>query len=194
MKNILTYLYVLSMPVMKKITTLVLFSVLLVVSCKKRKEDEKDKRPTPTQTGRNILWCKVNGSVHEYNTLSTWNSPDGVFAAIHYFFKDKGFSISAGSSEYNDYMLFIVLPRSEDTMQVKLQVGQAYNIVNHSEQNSYYRIGSYNAYQSDTGRSALVFSRFDENIVSGTFEFHGYNSATKDSIHLTEGFFDILRQ
>ncbi len=45
-------------------------------------------------------------------------------------------------------------------------------------------------FYSDTTLSYLIFSKLQDSIVAGTFEFHGINDSNQ-RVDITKGFFDI---
>ena len=47
-------------------------------------------------------------------------------------------------------------------------------------------------YQVDSSSSKIVFTRLDNDVASGTFELTFYKPNTTDTIHLTDGRFDVL--
>ncbi|MCD6065065.1 MAG: hypothetical protein K0R82_2976 [Flavipsychrobacter sp.] len=65
---------------------------------------------------------------------------------------------------------------------------------NHPYRYSQYNIdSSYKTYWVDSTRSYMIFTRFDNTVGAGTFEYHGFDK-NNDTVHITEGFFDIVRE
>ena len=152
-------------------------------SCKKEKLEEP---PQQTQNGSNILWCKINGTPVTVRGKS--NAVNG-----------KGLSIADRKKIANLQATFINASSINDNQDDLRLIFNNYNITNLGTKykivtinNTYYSalVTEYFEYEVDSTRSWAAFSRFDGNVVAGTFEFHGV-SANGETVSITEGWFDI---
>ena len=177
---------------MKNLLVLLLSPFLLITSCKK---DDDTKQPEPTQVGANIIFLKVNGVSRTY----TGKKPPGMppVSSGDIVISVKAFpniiAISASSSEYNDGVrLYVVVDTAQNNVPI---LNTGYKIQSTSQGfASYSKNMSISSieYLVDSNTSTAIFTRFDTDIVSGTFDFYGINrNDSNDRVHVTEGFFDI---
>lgn len=180
---------------MKKIAFIAL-AILSMLACKKPTNDPtKDpEKPQQTQTGADILWCRVNGTPQLYKGKPTAIRHNGVHAYKQKYADSSVFIIIRGEdSKYSDGLdmcINVTLEAANTPV-----VNKKYRIADGLPYiySQYYTINDNKAYRVDSNSSHIIFTRFDETVAAGTFEYHGIN---KDNalIHITEGFFDIVRE
>ena len=182
---------------MKNLSFILLITLFSLTACKKDKKDTDNtpEKPAQTQTGVNILWCKVNGEAHEYRHKKTYMNDNGVNYLIPHFPDGRmAIQVIADDRKYNDMLNLVVNVVSELNMGNIPILNHQYMIVNQPPwRYSYYATGNgNNEYWVDSTISTMAFTRFDDEVVSGTFEYHGVND-NNDTVHITEGFFDMKR-
>jgi hypothetical protein len=179
---------------MKNLLFLAVF-ILTITGCKKE-EDKKPKMPAPTQTGANVLAFKVNDEVHIYKGKKTYFDDNGVLARITSMI-DETFRIEivADDGKYNDALrMWVQVPETADVTPPDLN--KSYSLSN-STAKSYYDVNAnggpdVNSYVADVTRCMVIFTRFDDKVMAGTFTYYGINEKN-ETISLTEGVFDIAR-
>ena len=164
---------------------LILFLCCLAIcGCKK----EKEKLPAATQSGKNILACKVNGKVHIYEGKRSNSNDNGVDAGRYLSVNHFVIRVHADNADdYNDNL----------TMQVfadKPELNKEYIFSKEdSKDGAEYYIGEnyVNIYTTKSSSGYIKFSRFDTSVMAGIFMFTAYNDHGA-KVEITEGFFDIV--
>ncbi len=183
----------------KYITVLLFLSVLLCYgsSCKKQPDAlpqaEIDKLPAATQTGANTFGCLVNGQAFLPHSSSFLT---GSYQC-NYIYTNGGYylTVKASNDSNNDYNVALVL----GTTMLDIHEGQTlklegYNVIGKAFGSYGIITGSVLSYETSsfvTGQ--LYISKFDQikQIVSGTFSFNAVNASKPDTIHITDGRFDM---
>lgn len=165
--------------------------VVIGLGCKKPEESGLSSQ---AETGSDFLWCKVNGAPHLYKGKPTMLHHDGVHV-YQLKFADSSSTIEVfadNSRSYSD-AIDMHINVTNEIAHVPL-TNNKYKIVdNHPYRYSQYIDSSYQTYWVDSSRSNMIFTSFDNNIAAGTFEYHGFNKDS-DTVHITEGFFNIVRE
>jgi hypothetical protein len=144
--------------------------------------------PQRTETGANVVACKVNGNVQRYSGRFSWNHPDGVsfgnYIADHYTF------LKARSDKYNDHIGIVLYT-------FDIEVGKEYIVSREDAQDfAQYYTGSgtsANTYTTENGAGVVKFTRYDSIVAAGTFSFSAVNPSGEE-VKITEGFFDVSRK
>jgi hypothetical protein len=78
---------------------------------------------------------------------------------------------------------------------IKLNVAYSFSEKDSKDLGTYYtgQGAAINTYKTKDAPGFVKFSRFDSNVVAGSFEFQAFNPEGK-KVELTEGFFDISRK
>lgn len=165
---------------MKTIIRISLVALLLTAcGCTK---DALNELPPATQTGANTFGCKINGVV--YKCSGYWSStPVGLINV------SEGVSGNYGNGEFAIYAL---VPKNNNhdrwNMSFKFKCNE--------NEIGIYRDGIEFQGQSaiDNYDSKFTITRFDNNVISGTFQlkFH-FNDKNDRTYEFSEGRFDIKR-
>jgi hypothetical protein len=170
---------------MKNTISLILCSCLLI-ACQKSKRE----LPDATQNGARTFGCKVNGALFTTSgdPKNTWTNSGVTFATI----ADGSIEIAANQENPDEsvYMRF----RFGDTAGV-YYLNSLYTYKGRYTGSSGGGIAAMGGftYMSDTEHTGVVnVTRYDGNIISGTFSFDAVNDSGR-IVHITEGRFDIPR-
>ena len=178
-------------PVPVLLFATILFGQALFFGCKK-----ETPLPQATQSGANTLGCKINGKA--------WIAEDNNEPFNRTFGVQGGYqgSIVAGirncvwiEARRNDRSLLHLYIRQVDKPGVyplNLSTGTRPGALVPYNYGLYF--ASPNRFMTDPGHTGQVtITRADtiRGIVSGTFEFSGYDSKNKQTITITEGRFDV---
>lgn len=164
----------------------VLILICLVVGSCKKSSDEK--MPKATQSGENIVACKVNGKVQIYKGKENYLSGGEVY----FIPQARGIGVDAiiraGSNENGDVIRIHVV-----TSQIEINKEYAFN----NENDKQWAYATYNKqisqdilFKTSEGSGYTKFTRYDGGIAAGEFEFTAYNDKG-EKVTITEGFFDI---
>jgi hypothetical protein len=168
-------------------------------SCKKPVDpipiSELDKLPAATQTGANTFGCLVNGQAflpHSNSFLSGSYQCNYIYTNGGYYFL-----VNASNSSTTNYIYSISL----STNALPISEGQTIKLQNNGVAGKACGLYGYlygtspTDYETTTVVGGQIFiNNFDQNkqIVSGTFFFNAINlSNSKDTIHVTDGRFDM---
>lgn len=180
---------------MKNVTFIAL-AFLSILACKKPTNDPaKDpEKPQQTQTGADILWCKVNGTPHLYKVKPTTFKDNGVHA-YQLKFADSSvvIEIFANDSKYGDGLDMYINVTGESTKTPSTNTNYKISDNHPHRYSDYYKSDGSDSYKVDSNSSYITFTRFDNTVAAGTFEYHGFNK-NNDTVHITDGFFDIVRE
>lgn len=181
---------------------LVLLIVSQLLSCKKAKDNPPapviDTSSTywPTQNGANRLVFKKDKSYHIYSGTRTLLSDNGV---VSFLIKNpdgtNGIRIMADDKKYDDELTLFVTVVSETNKENIPVIGHRYNLSRNIYDYSVYYTGNGSddqRFRSNDSLSTITFTRFDDKVIAGTFEFHSVTNKGK-TVDLTEGYFDIPR-
>ncbi len=175
---------------MKSYLVLIVLNCLLAGSCKKVATNPVvpvEPMPNPTETGANILACKVNGKLHIYKDKMTWSQPDGVSFSKREDQLEKFTYIRGNESDYGDAVSMKIFTWN-------IIVGKEYKFsVNENKDFADYVLdgfGTENTYFTSDGSGFVKFSRYDSLVAAGTFAFTAYSMGGK-KVEVTEGCFDI---
>ena len=171
------------------IYTLLFLLVLSVQKCQCKKDDPT---PTPipqpipcdtclpaiTTTGQNTFGCRVNGKV--------WLPQKGSFQpAVNIDILGNQIGID-GYNSVNDVWLGMSLSPIYDTCYFKFPTQSLNKSQGKYLTNKYYITDTLN-----TGYIHFTRVDFKQGVFSGTFAFDTYSNDKKDTIHITDGRFDI---
>jgi hypothetical protein len=168
---------------------IVLFACSLVCGCKK-KIDAGPSMPSPTQTGQNIIACKVNGKTIIYSGIPTYLNDVGVRFGKYKMDNGIALNVEGHETEGHDDNLTLLIYELDPT--VNGQYTFSTEITNDYAQ--YYTGEGFanDTYKTKNGSGYMKFTRYDSTVVAGTFEFTAYNP-NGAKVEITEGFFDIKR-
>jgi hypothetical protein len=157
---------------------MIVIGMLSIISCNKK--DSQD-LPTPTQEGKNILACIVDGQAHVYSGISNVFNENGV----DYRLGTNSIKLISESTEYRDF-IEVVLPSFNS-----LNINTTYYLSSDTGRFYANRFTGNNGrpYQTVNYSGWVRFSRLDSNIASGSFAFTGYRPG--DSTVITDGTFDL---
>ncbi|WP_276133391.1 DUF6252 family protein [Polluticoccus soli] len=166
-----------------KYLLVMMISCLAITGCKK----DSEKMPKPTQSGKNILACEVNGKVHIYEGKRSYLNSNGVDAARIITGNDVFIEIHGDNADYDDDIEMRVV-----VYQPELNKEYIFSKVDSKDWAEYY-VGQNSdiRYKTQNSSGFIKFSRFDPSSVAGTFMFTGYNQQG-EKVEITEGFFDIV--
>jgi|GEM_PF-6950143 len=170
---------------------------IAVAACSKKSNEPQYQ---PSQTGADILYCKINGVEHVYRHKGTYLNDNGVNIMLpRNPDSSRSVQISADDVQYGDGMYLYADVWEEPDGQVVMDLDKRYPMLHSFYDESAYiqhiisKEGNFTfEYLIDTAQSFVVFTRFDEKVISGRFYFEAHY---KDSLHVTatDGFFDIAR-
>ena len=162
-----------------------------VTSCAKKSTEPitpGPKMPKATQTGQNIVACRVNGNIQIYTGPQTYLDEDGVSFGMYSDMGDLYVSINAsGSQKYDDDIYLDVYDTS-----ISINTDSRFSSTEIDKvQGEYIKQidGLSTIYRSKEGGGVIRFTRYDNEVVAGTFSFAAYKADEK--VNVTEGFFDI---
>jgi hypothetical protein len=167
---------------------ILIFLLFTIASCDKYPEMPYVRyKPEQTQEGKQILWCST-----PCDTISARGEPgllnsEGVSSII-----DTSFIRIKARASINTFVEIILYARfSQHSKRAdgKPLLGTKYYLDRGGRDRSTYTIPDGGTFVADTTLSYIMFTRFDDSIVAGTFEFHGQNQNTCTDI--TDGFFDV---
>jgi hypothetical protein len=149
---------------------------------------KKDKMPKPTRDGTNKIACKVNGDVVIFSGKCSFMTPLCVSLDIRGFpapDTTKGISLHANGEDNLSFNFYLDI---EDPV-----IGKLYEMTYHYPyENSFCNLAKVK-YYVDTALSSVTFSRFDDKVRAGYFQFVGI-SKEGNMVQITEGWFDIPRE
>jgi hypothetical protein len=160
---------------------LVLALIIVFAAACKKPDNSK-----PTQWGSNNASFVINGTRHYFKGEKSWGSLNGLYFALigH---PDSSIAFQVMIEDQNEFLLMIV----DANIPVPV-IGKPYVI---SERYPYvysffYTMPEVNhRYYVDTATSRLTFTRYDDEVVAGTFQFNGKNDSGA-TISITDGWFD----
>lgn len=184
---------------MKHLLALSIFSLVLF-SCKKSTPPEPAKSQfyvlTPSQTGENVLVFKIGDATHIYSGTPTYFNDNGVkYSLAVSKGVSEGIVIYADNTNYNDGLMLFANINDESQPPNTPIIGKKYHLSTNTHFHSFYYTGQGNddeTYNSNDSLSTITFTRFDDKVIAGTFEFHSKTNNGKE-IDLLDGFFDIPR-
>lgn len=171
---------------MKQLLNLTAFLIVLSAGCEKASNEEK--MPEQTQSGANIVACKVNGKVHIYSGKPNAVKGDGVSYFRELTGADSIIQIIADNTlKYNDEIFLSVYT-------FHIEIGKEYTISSEFNRNlAVYSWSDPNApYTTTLNSGHISFKRCDEGVASGNFSFTATNK-NGEKVEITEGSFDITR-
>jgi len=158
-----------------------LFVAVIMLTCLAACEKPIPELPAETQTGKNTFGCLVNGElVIPYNM-------NGYGSRAQYDRTSERLQITGHGQNYQVFQLTVDRPEVNRPAPIN-------NVVYRIPKN----ITSY--YYGGTNLGEITFTRFDSEIVSGTFRFIGYKHYTSpvesvdldDFVTVTMGRFDVI--
>ncbi len=169
----------------------ILFGGALFFSCKK-----ETPLPTATQTGANTLGCKINGKTWvAEDSDEPFNRIYGVEGGYEYPYVDTIRNNIWIQGRRNNRTFLHLFVRQVDRIGIyplNLSTGTAPGALVPYNYGLYFNSSS--QFMTNPGHTGSVtITRADtvNKIVSGTFEFSGYDPQTKQTISITEGRFDV---
>ena len=171
---------------------LALLLVLLVAACTKADDDTPttplDELPLATQVGANTFGCLIDGV--PFVNGGGGNALQDVIAQYQSTpFEDLsvvGKNIVSTPSDLTvESVIFRTISIEVDDTQPSFQ-SNSYRIKNNGTENRYF-IDSTKHYSYE-----ITYHNPTTNIVAGTFENYSYCPITGDTIHITDGRFDVI--
>jgi len=167
------------------VSTCVCFS-----SCKKQPDTvaEIDKLPPATQTGANTMGALVNGQAFVSNNYQ-----------CNYIYTNGGYYLTiTGTNDNNkDYIVDLML----STTLLSVTEGQTLKLEDYNtsgKANATYNLITNTSLLPEYQTTSVVsgqmhINKFDQinQIISGTFFFNAIKLSTKDTVHVTDGRFDM---
>jgi hypothetical protein len=187
-------------PVIKSSVTLILF-LFVFNGCKKQKPAKPiDQLPPPTQTGANIFGCLVNGqAVVIHKSFGDLSPAFGCEYQLIYP-TVSGFSFNVHATDKVDGCHFKGVGIGLDSIQLQ-ETTYLLNtpIVNHGRhglvniENGCPPSPFLTFITDSTVTGQLTITHFDQQkqIVSGTFFFDAIETTAGDTVHVTDGRFDM---
>lgn len=173
-------------------------------SCKKQQSDQQSttvKLPPFTTQGLNTFGWKVNGKIALPNRLFGDMYPYlGCYYEHIYSSPDRpyNFEVFAKADSTNGAITKVIVELDSITIHqgdtIRLgNFGQYKNYGEYFVGNLNSAIGIRNYFTTDDLGGSIVISYLDEekNIVSGKFWFDAIDSVNNDTVHITEGIFDM---
>jgi len=143
--------------------------------------------PEATQSGKNILACKVNGKVHIYEGKRSYLNSNGVTAQRYMSGTEILIRVHADKREdYDDNIEMEIVADQPD-------INKEYIFSKEdSKDRAEYYVGqsNENKYYTKSSSGYIKFTRFDKAVAAGVFMFTAYRD-NGDKVEITEGFFDI---
>ncbi len=178
------------MPV-KNLVLAVFLLVLLVLSCKK-----ETPLPHPTQTGANTLGCKINGKVWvAQDSDEPFNRTYGVEGGYQEPIVDSirnNIWIQARRNDRTVVHLFVRQVSRPGVYPLELATGARPGaLIPHSYGRYFDSFRQFMTEPNHTGSVTITRADTINKIISGTFEFTGYDPQSKQTISITEGRFDV---
>lgn len=158
----------------------------MVCSCKKKATDKP--ADSPTQTGSNVVHYKIRGTAHIISGKGGAFGDQGVTAGTTSGSTDTFTFLSTYNRDgyiYDDLQLFV------KTTAPMLNVQYPVNYIKGQSGQSEYYDGT-ERYYADMQSSYVIFTRYDEAVISGSFYFVGLTVNGK-TVTLSDGWFDIQR-
>ncbi len=178
---------------MKNYIQFILPLILLVASCN---DDQESVTPEPqlppiTSEGNNTFGCLIDGELFlARKSTAAFMEPDPLFYA-HYV--DSVLYISANDIEKSKYVILNTIFYGDE---LKLPVYNP-NARDYGSISQYIdfniKIGGARYFVNMNGTDSMVILHNDQNIIAGTFEFEAIGEDLADTIHITEGRFDIAK-
>ena len=172
---------------MKAILILLLW-LPLAVGCKK---NEIDALPPETQVGANTFGCLVNGKawVPKKGGLFTDPSLLGVYALVG---NRRNLWIQATNTDGLGLDFWVENPLVTGEYPLQYTTGIYPTVYLPRSYGLYYQSGaSYMTTSQYAGKVAITRTDTIKGIISGTFEFAGYNAKTGQTVTITQGRFDV---
>lgn len=172
---------------MKKYKLLLLsFSCLLLLNCRKNKEEPK--LPPETTTGAMTFGCKVNGKVF---VPRDGRGKPGLFVQYVYLGEGPGggwyLGIPATNWRPNPPEAIRI---ATDSLFLKEGITYQFKDLKGSPQAFYDKGESFIVLDND-GHIHITKHDLQDRILSGTFFFTATNKSTREKVEITEGRFDI---
>lgn len=164
------------------IRILLILTILSIAACKKEADTNM-----PTQSGSNTVYYKVNGAEHKITGTRGSLRSMGVESALHPY--DSFMTISTINRDgyiYDDLYLYV------HTLSPELNAPYNIHYISGRDHQSEYHLQD-KRYHPDMDASYVKFTRFDENVIAGTFYFKSLPDSNGSTINLTDGWFDISR-
>jgi hypothetical protein len=167
------------------VESIFLVCLFLVSGCSKPKNPPADALPPATTTGANTFGCLVEGRVW----LPNWDA--GNPPVKLYLGNDHFFSVTARRTVHNpSYVQTALIWDFEN-------VGDTGMYYPTNAWNFHYEFEDYNALNfidvvDGHNLNYLHITHLDNKIISGTFKLTLYNPFRPDTVHITDGRFDLI--
>jgi hypothetical protein len=184
------------MKLIKSLSIIFIAFILMASGCSKQSASSTNQLPPATNQGLNTFGCLVNGQVfvpqapigypYPYYTCYIYpNTTNPNFSEFTLSGEDK----SNGGFTAVGFTLDSINLQQGDTFQLKSIGGGNYATYTNANTPGYI-----NYYTTDTLTGQLIITYLDKTnyIVSGTFLFNAVSANASDTVHITEGRFDML--
>ena len=176
-----------------RVTLLLMLSIFLFSSCKK---NEMDALPPATHVGNNTFGCLINGVAWVPNGSGGFSPDKAVDGGFQGNYNDPNqrwnvwITTARNDGSYMDIYLHNVYKPGEYLLHFDTAVRPTIlfpqNYIYYYDRNSNYITSS-----QYTGKVTITEAdTLSPGIISGTFEFTGYDAASKKTISVTNGRFD----
>jgi hypothetical protein len=170
---------------MKKV--FLLFAIVLTLCGCNNDDNNNETLPPATQTGAGTFACFVNGK--------PFIDKSGGYFNCFYQFVDGEYYFSIGGED-EDHDRFSLIKLASNS--IKIESNVQYNLLCNESQNYYGEVLFANQLLGATtcnstfGTMTITKLDFNNNIVSGTFEFDIIHPITGETIQIRDGRFDTL--
>jgi hypothetical protein len=169
--------------------------LLCLAACNKEKNYSL---PPETQIGAGTFGCKVNGKVWVPNGSNSYSGQNVVSYYQYIYPSPSGFVFNITATKYNQKPIESI-SLGTDSMQIQQGMKLPLRTGYHNSGTGIGRLmqigysGTTQYLTNGTATGEVQFTRFDipNRIASGTFWFDAYDSTSKETIHVTEGRFDV---
>ncbi|MFC4688992.1 hypothetical protein ACFO5T_00985 [Dokdonia genika] len=177
---------------MKRTFFFLLLASLFLVNCNNDDNgddgptDPLDELPAATQTGAQTLGCLINGEPWVPPSIGA-NRPNAFYQFVDGAYTLSISGVTGGGSESQQIIVGCV-----DVPEIIIE-GSSYNLLDFASGNyfaEYTASAVIEGSPSDDNPGVLTITRFDDSIISGTFEFTVLDNDGNE-INITDGRFDL---
>lgn len=179
-----------------KVKFLTVIVCISLFSCSKLSNTIPTITPLPTEEGKNTFTFKRDGKVHVYKSKFTGPWDEHGFHVGPYKANEKYYVklTARDGNTWDDHLQILVQMNNETNQFVKPDLNRVYHIAD--DYPSFYIDYKKGDQEDDTHflpiseKCTVIFTRYDDSIAAGRFEYHGKNKRGEE-ISLTEGQFDV---